>query len=148
MFCRLIETRLLTCRRVLQGDWKSNCCRGKIKDRAKEAPENILSALEKKLYSFSQSEWEKENGRQKPQPPGSKHYSGFFVRLVFVPRYLFPLNHPVGFLLLCPTSSLLLSSSGTQTHAHSKQVWRLCKQLIPGADRMPWQTLHFHIPGH
>lgn len=139
-FCMLIETRLLTCRRVLQGNWKSNCFRGKIKERGRPSKAIVHTpTLWQKLYSFSQ--------RKKMSTRSLSHLCPYIILFLFDPvsslslsgsPKSFPLLLFFLFLLLLLTSPLFLSSSRTRARAkqvQGTQVWRLCKQRIPGADQ-------------
>lgn len=93
-----------------------------------------------------------ENGRLEPRPPASDAFFCFRLTWFHLFYRLFPLNLPPSFcislslwllFLFLPLSRLLLKHTRTK-QVQGTQVWRLCKQLLPGADQMflLWQTPH------
>lgn len=95
-----------------------------------------------------------ENGRLESRPPASDALLCFCLTWFHLFYRLFPLNLPPSFslslsrwllFLFLPLSRLLLKHTHTHTEqVQGMQVWRLCKQLLPGADQMflLWQTPH------
>ncbi len=158
MLCRLIETRPLTCRRVLLGDWKSNCAEGKIKEGPGLSERGPAKHPARTQTEVSLKECERK------WPPGAAatcvdasfsfclSWFHFFYSLFPLDLYSsFSFSFSAALCLCLPLSLLLMHTHTHQTspgHAGVKVVqatFPRCRSNVPA---MTDAALHFHIPTH